>query len=76
MWQKLVGDEGNVIACLAEHLWEERIVAPFTLLAHNMGGKHVLEYKLVRFQQVTTSVNLVSLRLFSNATCRGVVFMK
>ena len=45
MWKKLVGDEGNVIACLAEHLREERIVAPFTLLAHNMGRKHVLEYE-------------------------------
>ncbi|CUP97424.1 Uncharacterised protein [Segatella copri] len=35
-----------------------------------------LKTKLVRFQQVTTSVNLVSLRDFSKATCCGVVSIK
>ena len=25
---KLVGDEGYMIACLSEYLWEERLVAP------------------------------------------------
>ena len=45
LWQELVGDEGDVVARLAEYLREEWIVAPFSLLAHHMGGEHVLEYE-------------------------------
>ena len=43
LWQEFVGDEGYVVACLAEHFWEERIVAPFAFLAYYMGREHVLE---------------------------------
>ena len=45
LWQELVGDEGYVVACLAENLREERIVAPFSLVAYHIGGEHVLEYE-------------------------------
>ncbi len=43
LWQEFVGDEGYVVACLAEHFREERIVAPFAFLAYHMGREHVLE---------------------------------
>ena len=43
--QEFVGDEGNVVAGLSEHLWEEWIVTPFAFFANHMGGKHVLEYE-------------------------------
>ncbi len=45
LWQEFVGDEGYVVACLSEHLREERIVAPFAFLAYHMGREHVLEYE-------------------------------
>ena len=32
----IIGDEGNVIACLAEYLREERIVAPFGTVANGV----------------------------------------
>ena len=43
--QELIGDEGYVVAGLAEYLREERIVAPFSLVAYYIGRKHVLEYE-------------------------------
>ena len=42
--QKLVGDEGDVIACLAEQLREQRIVAPLVLVANGIHREHHLEY--------------------------------
>lgn len=43
--QKLIGDKGDVVTCLAEDFREERIVAPLALLADDMGGEYVLENK-------------------------------
>ena len=43
--QEFVGDEGYVVSCLAEYLREERIVAPFSLVAYHIGREHVLEYE-------------------------------
>lgn len=43
LWQELVGDEGDLIACLAEEFGEERIVAPVAFLAHNVCREDVLE---------------------------------
>ena len=43
--QKLVGDKGNVIACLAEHSREKRIVAPLTLVAYGVERENMLEDK-------------------------------
>ena len=34
--KELIGDERHMIACLAEQLWEERIVAPFAFLTNNV----------------------------------------
>ena len=41
--QKLVGDERYVVARLAEQFGEERIVAPFALVAHTVHREELLE---------------------------------
>ena len=43
--KKLVGDEGDVVACLPEQLGEEGVVAPVALLSDDMGGEYVLEHE-------------------------------
>ena len=45
LWKKLIGDEGHIVASLAEYLREERVVAPFALFTHYMSGEHVLEHE-------------------------------
>ena len=42
--QELVGDKRHVIARLAEHLGEERIVAPLARIADSMERQHILEH--------------------------------
>ena len=64
LWQKLVGDEGDMIACLAEQLWEERIVAPLSLLANHMGREDVLENKT---RQVPTGHDIRKLGQFTGS---------
>ena len=41
--QELVGEEGHMVACLAEQLREEWIVTPLSLLACHMKGKDIFE---------------------------------
>ena len=43
--EELVGEECHLIARLSEQFGEERIVAPFPFLAHDVRGEHVLEYE-------------------------------
>ena len=43
--QELVGDKRYVIASLAEHLWEKRLVAPLATIADGIERQHVLEDK-------------------------------
>ena len=40
---ELVGDKYDVVACLAEHLGEEGLVAPLATIADGIERKHVLE---------------------------------
>ena len=42
-WQELVGEEGDMVASLAEDFREERIVAPLAFLSYDMHREHVLE---------------------------------
>ena len=51
---KLIGDKGDAIASLTEHLWEERIVAPvvtstlricLTTISDSMKRQHMLKHK-------------------------------
>lgn len=45
LWQELVGDEGNTIACPAEQFGKERVVAPVALVAYGMEREDILEDK-------------------------------
>ena len=57
--EKLVGQERDLIARLAEKLREERIVAPLTLLANDVHRQHVLEHET---REVPARHHVVELR--------------
>ena len=43
--KELIGDESNMIASLAENLWEQRTIAPLALIANGIKREHVLKYE-------------------------------
>ena len=72
--QELVGDERNVVASLAEHSREERIVAPLALVAHSVGREDVLEHEACKVPR-TNHIGILNqastlLHLLLSGCCR------